>query len=89
MNNNMPDPFDKDLPDFIKQYNNPMPIEKIDKFGRNSTKLKKLRAEHKQFTKNQDRDSHIEMSNAGLPRRNKVGNKLGLRKRRLLYENTL
>jgi len=59
-------------------------IEKVDMYGRNSTTLKRIRAENKQGKKNKDRDAHINLSNSGVPRRNKNGNKLGLRKRRLL-----
>jgi len=56
--------------------------EDIDKNGNNSTVRKRMRAENKQAKKNLDRDARIEMSNAGVPRRNAAGNKLGLKKRR-------
>lgn len=54
-------------------------------FGSNIAKRKI--AEDKQGRKNVDRDEHINMSNQDLPRRNKNGNKLGLRKRILLISN--
>ena len=41
-----------------------------------------------QARENANRDAHIHLSNAGVPRRNRNGNKLGLRKREKLANET-